>query len=217
MGLKTGAISITRYQILGLTNPSLESLNKSLAPYKAKSINLSAGNKAEQVFWTLPDLPDLERDGDFWDMTDCLTEGGFVMRLRIEKRTVPGELLKLLLKEKIQSLAESLERHPTRVETRLAKDQLKEELMSKTLPTLRFIDLFWSTETNQVTLFTTSKTACSIFEQIFRQSVLGPLGGKMAILVPPLFGLDDSDWKGHSQRAQSMGQLVPATFTELTS
>ena len=217
MGLKSGAVSITRYQILGLTNPGLTALNQGIAPYKARPIHLSGTHKAEQFFWALPDLPELERDGDYWDMTDCLTDGGFVMRMRIEKRAVPGELLKLLLKEKIQSLAESLGRHPTRVESRVAKDHLKDELMCKTLPNLRFIDLFWSTETNQVTLFTTSKTACAFFEQLFRQSVLDPLSGKMAILVPPLFGLDDSDWKGDSQRAKSMGLLVPATFTDLTS
>lgn len=216
MGLKSGAISITRYQVLGLVQPSLASLNQGIAPFKAKMIELSAGTKAEQAFWTLPDLPELERDGNFWDMSDCQVDGGYVLRLRIEKRSVPGELLKLLLKERLQHLGDTLGRHPSRVESRLAKEQLKDELLAKSLPTLRFVDLFWSTETNQVTLFSTSKSACMFFEQMFRQSFLTPLGGSMAILVPPLFGLDDSDWKGHSQRAKSMGQLVPATFTDLT-
>lgn len=216
MGLASGAMSMTRYKVLGLSKPSLTDLNQGIAPFKAKPLSLEGNQKPEIAYWVLPNLPDLEREGDYWDMSDCQTEGGYVMRIRIEKRSVPGELLKSLHKEHLQALAKTLERRPSRVESRQAKEQLKEELLGKALPTIRFIDLFWSEQTDEITVFTTSKNSCSVFEHIFRKSILTPLGGELVCLVPPLFGLDEMDWKGHSQRAESIGRLVPATLADLT-
>lgn len=216
MGLASGAMSMTRYKVLGLAKPSLTDLNKGILPFKAKPLSVEGNHNPELAYWVLPNLPDLDREGDYWDMSDCLVEGGYALRIRIEKRSVPSELLKSLHKEELQALAKKLERRPNRVESRQVKDRLKEELMTKALPTIRFIDLFWSEETNEVTVFTTSKNSCAFFEQLFRKSILTPLGGELVCLMPPLFGLDEKDWKGHSQRAESIGRLVPAALADLT-
>jgi len=218
MGLSSGALSMSRYKVLNLKNPSLNSLNKGLALNKGAELTLSSAlgkfQKQEQAFWVLPDLPEIQRDGTHWEMADCEVDDGYVMRIRIEKRQVPNELINSLLKERLQSLARKLERRPNRIEARQVKVELKDELLSAALPNIRYVDLFWSLESEEVTLFSTAKSACMHFEQLFRESFLKPLNGELISITPPLLALDESDWKGHSRRVQAITQLVPSVLEQ---
>jgi hypothetical protein len=71
MGLASGAMSMTRYKVLGLAKPSLTDLNKGILPFKAKPLSVEGNHNPELAYWVLPNLPDLDREGDYWDMSDC--------------------------------------------------------------------------------------------------------------------------------------------------
>lgn len=219
MGLSSGALSMSRYKVLGLKKTSLSALNKGLLRNQAPEITLGSTlgktQKQEQAFWVLPNLPDQARDGNYWDMLDCQVDGGYVLRIRIEKRQVPSELINSLVKERLQALARKLERRPNRVEARQVKAELKDELLSAALPNIRYVELFWSEECEEVILFSTAKSACMHFEHLFRDSFLKPLGGELIALLPPLLALDDSDWKGHSPRPEAISKLVPSVIGQL--
>ena len=107
MGIVSGTISITRFRVLGNLEMSLKKINKNLQNYIGGDL-LDTSHKAEQkASWVMPTgtiAGQDERDGDYWDMSDCELGEHYLLKLRIEKRKVPTEVLNQVAKKEINKL-----------------------------------------------------------------------------------------------------------------
>lgn len=221
MGIYSGTFSLTRYQIVGGDGGiTLPSVNKHLKPYQAKAhIQLGQGVKELVAGWVRPLEGDTDEEGtaSHWDMSDAQFDGGFLLRLRIEKRKVPAPLLQLVYRERLQEAREANEGKPLpRTQRKELQDSVKDDLMAQALPQISFLDAVWNDRTGQVLVFTTSRQALNIFEEIFRKTFLDHTSMTLVAITPALMGLTPAEWRGEwekrGNRMEKMAKALPATF-----
>ena len=94
----------------------------------------------------------------------------------------------------------------------------KEELLSQSLPTISYIEAFWDEPNSEVLVFTTSKGALDIFQNLFKQTFSEHLGIKLVKVTQPLLGVDKREWdSAHKDFPKSMdlvGDTLPTIFVE---
>ena len=215
MGLESGRVSITRYKVMGAPERlTIKSLGERYRRYLAKPLKLH--NPKELLFgWERPiDFPEEAGDG-YWDMTSCSYEDGFLLRARIERRKVPASLLSHLYKGKLT--AQQKEGKPLRREAKQKlRDELKEDLLGKALPEIKFIDAIWDGKKSEVCLLATSKADKEVFEKLFRQSFSDEMGLVVVPIDPPLLGMKTAQYQkpeNYREYFQGITQTTPTTFT----
>jgi hypothetical protein len=224
MGLKSGTISLTRYKVLGGRSPlTIAQLDKLLAPRKAGAVRLEGVDVEESWGWVRPlnDETDGESGGssntdESWGAENCQMGPWIMLRLRIEKRRVPASLFQLLLKQKLASLAQKRGKPVGRKERLELKEDLKNELARRTLPSVSWLDAAWLESAGDLNLFTTSEKARLAFETEFNKTFAEPLDLRLVRVAPPLLGLqlDADELAATSAR---LALAVPASFGETAS
>lgn len=220
MGISNGSISLSRYRILGDAKLSVSRLNKNLQNFVGSELELLSSNQEVQVSWVLPTgtLADsFEREGTYWDLSDCEVDGDYILKLRIEKRKVPTELLNALTKKEIEQLAAQRNKRPTRPEQKEVKESLKEELTRKALPQISYVDVIWKVNEAQVWLLSTAKTTKTLFEKIFKKTFLEKMNASMLPLEPALMGLTNNEWSQDSRKLEQLFAIVPTTVEKLSA
>ena len=169
VGFQNGSFSLTRYRVLGREKRlSISELNAKFAAFKAGPLKLQNSTRELDYAWVLPENPELDdrkTTEDAWTLSDCLFEDGILLRIRIEKRNVPTQLLNIVAKRRwLETKAEEEER---KAEERVLKkqivDEVKEELLRMSLPTLSYIDAFWKDQEDSIYLFSQGKAARECF------------------------------------------------------
>jgi recombination associated protein RdgC len=216
--MNSGSISLTRYRVLGLNNLSIAKLSKNFAPFQAKKIRFSGTAKPELVGWALPLISkaDAISQNDHWDMSHCRTDAGFALKVRLERRVVPQELLRIIFVERLEELENKSAKPLSRQEKKTMREALADELLEQALPTISYLDAMWDDLQGQVLLFTASKKARDLFENLFRKSFTEPHKGTLIRVAPPLMGLSDKEWMETSGLAEALERLastVPASFS----
>lgn len=220
MGILQGSVSLCRYRLVGATRtrPSLNRLSGLVDPHKAGPVTLSGIRKEERIGWvcpsngdrTLPLAPDAP-----WDMSDCRTENGFLLRWRRETRRVPSSLLSLIYRQRFA--AESRGGKPPGPKARQElREKTREELLAKALPTLAYTDVFWRDD-GEVILFGAGKKTREGFEKLFLATFVTPLGLAMVRVDPPLLGLGEKHWEDSDIAASALRRLsstTPSAFVE---
>jgi len=205
-------MSICRYRLLGAgARASLAVLNERLAFYLADPIDLDGKGivKEEKIGWVRPlgiDCDQLPYDAP-WDMSHAQVDEGFVLRMRIERRSVPAQLLQLIYKERFFALETQSGKTPGPKERRDLKDQVRVELMARALPAVSHLDAFWRDRDGELQLFSTGKRARELFETLFTKTFADPLGQTMVRIAPPLLGLSSSDWTEPDQANETMNRI----------
>lgn len=215
MGLQSGSITLTRYKLLGLKKPSLSQLGQELPRYQAKRVKLGGIRTPEKALWVMPDTPDMEDipfDGH-WDMSHCQFGDGFLLRMRVEKRKISAELASIIFKEKLQTAEHEKQRNLSRREKRELKDEVKIELVEKSLPNISYVDAYWNSEDQSVILFSASKKLQGLFEDLFKKSFSDPLDAMLVRVDPPLLGLTEDDWIGDEGRGMVDKLLMTTPLT----
>lgn len=220
MGFHQGSVSLCRYRLLGSgAKHGISKLNSFLEPHKAGPLKLSGVFKEELTGWVRPlGLDKVELPPDHpWDLSQCAVEDGFVLRMRIERRKVPATLLQMLYKQKFYEEQEKGGKTPGPKVRREMKDQLKQDLTTKTLPQISFVDAFWRDRAGELTLFTTGKKARQTFETLFLQTFANPLELTLVRVDPPLMGLSREGWEDSQVASATLGRLsltTPVAFAE---
>ena len=222
MGLFQGSMSLSRYRLVGSSSrSSLAELSRLLDPYRAGDIELEGVGTEEQAGWTRPqatgqDDPDAagrqaDEDGH-WDLGDCQVAGGFLLRMRIERRKVPSTLLQHCYKRELAArVARTGKALPPQARRDL-RDHLQRELLKRALPTLSFVDGFWREADGELLVFAMGKRLRASFEALFLQTFAAPLSLTLVALEPPLMGLSPEHWREDSQVAsETLGRLSLAT------
>lgn len=220
MGIQSGSLSLCRYRLIGGKNRiSLGELNSLLEAYKAGPIKLSGVQKEETQGWVRPLGIDKLSDAleGHWDMSHAQVAEGFLLRLRVERRKVPSQLLQHLYKQKFKEHEQASGKPPGPKLRKELKEQLKLELTGRALPQLAHVDAYWRDRDGELTLFATGKKLREIFEMLFHQTFGDALGMTLVRIDPPLMGLGHDAWVDTSIASEALGKLsltTPVTFTE---
>jgi DNA recombination-dependent growth factor C len=193
-------------------------LNKNLAPFQAKKIRLKGPTRPEQIGWALPLIEKNDPIGQdqSWDMSHCRTDAGFALKVRIERRIVPQELLRMIFISRAEALEQKKAKPLSRQEKKTLRESLADELLEQALPTISYIDAMWDDDQGNLLLFTASKKARELFEQLFRKTFTEPLKGTLVRVAPPLMGLSEKDWKdpnGLGAALERLASTVPTSFS----
>jgi DNA recombination-dependent growth factor C len=220
LGLVQGSMSICRYRLMGAgVRINLATLNERLDHYLAGPVSLEApAGKEELIGWVRPlgvDTVDLPPDAP-WDMSHAQVEDGFVLRMRIERRSVPAQLLQLIYRDRFFAVQAKTGKTPGPKERRELKDQVREELMGRALPAISYVDAFWRDKDGELQVFSTGKKARQLFETLFSKTFSDHLGQTLVRIAPPLLGLAESDWTESEAASETLERLsltAPLAFT----
>jgi DNA recombination-dependent growth factor C len=205
-------MSICRYRLLGAgTRANLSTLNERLALYLAGPIDLDGQGlaKEEKIGWVRPlgiDSVQLPHDAP-WDMSHAQVDDGFILRMRIERRSVPAQLLQLIYRDRFFALETQTGKTPGPKERRDLKDQVRSELMARALPAVSHIDAFWRDLDGELQLFSTGKRARELFETLFTKTFADPMGQTLVRIAPPLLGLSSTDWTEPDRANETMNRI----------
>jgi len=222
LGIHSGSVAITRYRVLGLKKKiSLDEVGANISSFQARSLRLNGVKRELVAGWVRPAaaIEDAISESDHWELSDCHVEGQIVLRLRVERRVVPGQLMQLVLRERLVKKEKQRSKPISRIEKKEISEQLKEELIDKALPHISYVDACWDWQTSELLLFSTSTRYRSLFEELFRKSFCQHLELNLVKVDPPLLGLSEKQWQGSKSDGsdQTLTQLAlttPTTFAE---
>ncbi len=175
------SLSITRYKVFGppLNSLSTGDFDKCLQKYMAPPFVLKPESREEISYgWQHPESEEeisAESIGkpSVWDTSLCQIPGAFRMKIRVEFKKIPASLLNLVYKNKIKEL--SLETDSAgapkskfvKLNKKEIREEIKQELFSRALPELKFIEVVWYHNRDEIVIDTTAKKYCEIFENLF--------------------------------------------------
>jgi len=214
VSLQNGSFSLTRYQVLGRKKRlAVAELNQKLHGYQARPISLQPAARELDYGWVLPDNPELEEDFHerqlSWDISDCLYEEGILLRLRIERRSVPGQLLQEIARQRWSDREPQQDsEEPQRVRKKQVLDEVKEELLGLSLPSISYVDAYWKDQDDRIYLFSQSKMAREAFEDLFHKTFGKPHKLGIFRLLPPLLGLSAEVWQDAANSSEYLHRIV---------
>ena len=221
MTIHNGSFSVSRYKVIGTDKKfTYQDLNKKIKMFQAQPLRLKNIYKELMFGWVRPTGIDNHefKDTDSWDMADIRIDDGFFFRIRIEKRKVPKQLLQIVSSEKIELVQSERDKPLGRKHKKEIIEATKEELLSQSLPTISYIEAYWDEKNSEVMVFTTSKGALDIFQNLFKQTFSEHLNIQLVKVAQPLLGVDKNEWESaHKDFPKSMdkvGDTLPTIFVE---
>lgn len=205
---------------------NFDKMNKRMKHFQGGPIDLSNGEsdqlKAEEmVSWVLPPGLDVEEErtalGAGWDLRDLVVEGGLLLRMRIERRKVPSELVQQIVRSRLYQLRQ--DRAVGRQEQKEIREQVKRDLLKQCLPVISYLDGYWKEDRKELVLFSNGKKNCELFCNLFLES----FGEKKSHLLPyqiPFIGFDAAAIEkklNSSKELRSYEKLIPSQFIAGTS
>ncbi len=163
--------------------------------------------------WVMPPILSTHglTENSTWDLSHCQVDDGFYLRMRVERRRVSPELVKILLsKEMFKKGAKALKK----AEKKSLTEKIFRKLLSETLPTISYVDAFWRSD-GAIFLASTSKNARKVFEHLFYRSIAKGLNGKLLALEPPL--MSQAGYRGLEKEKvmdsiKELGKVVHSPF-----
>lgn len=204
MGFMTGTSSYMPYQVAGKEGPSgRESILKGLSKGRIASIDVDLGHDRACGFSVFDDPLDNEFTAEkvFFDPL-------VVFCLRIDKLTLPATTLRLYVRSRVsEALAAAGRSMMPRAEREEIAEQVRGELLRRTLPTISAYEVVWDTSTGRVRLYTSSQTANEEFTGRFKEN--------LGVGLTPLntVGILESHLDGSA--IEEVYRLMPATFVAM--
>jgi hypothetical protein len=200
MSLQQGSFSLLRYRVLGRRkNLTVAELNQDFFGFQAAPLNLTKSAYELRCGWELPLNPELEdspnQRREAWDISDCLFEEGILLRMRIERKTIPSQFLQGIVLQRWRNRDPAqADEDNTRTLKKQIHDEVREELLQQALPSVSYVDAYWKDQDDIVYLFSQSKMAQNCFEELFRKSFGDTHNLSLFRILPPLLGLPSSEW-----------------------
>ena len=213
MGIYNGSIAYTRFRILGTEGGhTISRLNALLEPFKAPTLKIESTTKTEAIGWVRPltsQEPDAIGANDHWDISDCQTSGGLLLRVRYERRKVPSSLIQMIFRQKLVSHAKSTGKGPNRQERQKIKDEVMTELVRRSLPEIQFIDVLWRDSESELYVFSSSQRMTDKILQLFNQTFADELDLSVIKLNPAASWLETEN---SDSRFKNFVKTSPTVF-----
>ena len=217
MALLRGPVSYVRYQLdRPLTPAAQKKISDLLFEHRARELKLQASQLEQKVGWVPPFQEEGPRFGKHWDLSDCELSQGWLLKMRIESRSVPRELLSSLARERILEI-EATTHEPLRGAARKdVLDELRNSLIERALPKISYVEAFLN-QRGRLFLYCQSKTRQELFLDLFNKCFVRPLEAKLFAIEPPMLALSRKEWEHPDNVAESMraiARLVPCPMVD---
>ena len=215
MGIYNGTVAFLRYRLVGpAKSQTIARLNSLVEPHKALPLRLDSNSiKSESIGWVRPllgnasELVDSETN---WDMSDCQTAGGLLMRVRYERKKVSPSLVQTLYRRELATQSQSKNKPLTRADRQKIKDDLVASLLRKTLPSVQYTDVLWREGAQELLVFNTSRKVNERILQIFNQTFADDLGISIIQLDAASAWIENDN---SDRRLQCLSSTKPAVFS----
>lgn len=219
MGFAKGNLSVIRFRVIGLDGIiQLSSINGKFRENQMPT-NWRDMRKSEYFGWVPPLVPGCDEItlSDHWDLSHCTTDGGIALRMRFDRKRVPGEVLKLAVQDKLREYTTKNGKQPSREMRKVIKEETLEDLLMQSLPAISYADALFDDTNSVVYFFNTSKSLTEKFEILFKETFGEALGVRLFKLTPPLNGLRASEWQEsdlEKSRFSVIANTTPTLFVE---
>lgn len=185
MGLMTGAMSVRRFHVLEKPPAAFEvHYIDAFQDYAFRS-NTDVLSEEIRCGWsTIHNL----LDQDFSDSSRWYVDPFIYAQMRIDKKTVPANYFRAMSKQKIEDwcVANNKDKAPGKVR-RDIKEQVKNELLSKTLPKVKTVEFCWNVQESYLILHSMSQNMNEQFVKLFFET----FGIGLEVFHPSLFIPED--------------------------
>jgi hypothetical protein len=235
MSIGAGALALRRFQVLESTRATpLEWIVEKLKSNMISVIGMDE-DKEKSLGWCHP----FTGDGDLGDVESLIYGDSFLFGLRIDVKRVPGTLFRLQMKAALESMGQKMseEGEERGKAKRLSKkmreatrDRIKSELLRRTLPNIRLLEVVWHLDSNEVWVTTTSSSALGDFEKLFNETFGIPfvhvnpgtaavdfariLEGGQTTSLEPLLALVPASFVSHDNHIRSDTVSLPKPINE---
>jgi len=202
MAILSGSLTARRFRVLGDVPEGFRD------DYRAR-LN-------EQAFREPPNEPGKQEiegwvqahnllDAEFDDFNRWLYPPYMLFALRIDKRTVPANLLRATVAKKAEAWCQErgVERCPSSVKAEI-KEQIEDDWLRRTLPRVRVVELCWNYDEGWLVLQSLSDNVAERVRKRFHQTF-----GLRIVPFSPL------DWMPDRDTVEALLQTVPASFEEV--
>jgi DNA recombination-dependent growth factor C len=178
MGFMSRSVSLMRYRVKGEVEGSFwDTVDRGVKKWAFQKIE-SPGEEVGAGWTSMEDFTDSQFSGASY------VRGNYIaLSYRIDAVRVPPRILDAALKEETKKvLKESEKKRLTVPEYRALKEQLKETLKSRILPSIQVFDLVWDTARSLVYVGTLAARPCERIQDHFKKS----FGVTLIPLIPYL-------------------------------
>lgn len=178
MSLYSGSLGYKKYFVIGVDQTfSIAEIDRLQKPFRFSSKKLSIAVQAEFCGWVQPASDDMAdtTHSSHWSASDGQIAHGWTLRMCCVRRKVPSLFLKMTVEERLNQMTKKELEGLTRSSRKELKDQIQQELLAQALPQFSYVDAVWRDQTQELYVFTNSKSQISRFESIFMKSFGHPL------------------------------------------
>ena len=168
MGIMKGALSVRRYRVEGDLPPEFHQIAAEALEGHAFHEPASKTHKEEVIGWVQSQNL---LDTDFQNRNNWLFSPYIIFSMRMDKKSVPGTLLRAHVDRKARAWAEAKgkEKCPAGVKREL-REQIELEMLAKTLPRVRVVEVCWNYDAGIVLFHSHSEGANDTFRKLFHRS-----------------------------------------------
>lgn len=222
LGLFSGSVAVTYYHVAAAKKIErrLSVLAECMAAFRGEEILIQGAVRERDVAWVRPPVVAsrdelVAEDGD-WDLGECQVQGGLVLRMRVDRRLVPRNLSDRVFRQRfVDRLERAKGRALSRTERRELRAEVTHDLLAKALPTLSYVDAFWSAEGSRLLLFSSSQGMRDCFQELFNKTFGQKLDMTLVRILPPFIGLDSpTDFLVGERLSEVFAPLAATTPSE---
>lgn len=168
MPILKGGLTVRRFHVLGPVPDDFKTAFPSLLNSKRFSAPFALIRGEQLHGWCLPDNL---LDTDFSQLDRWLFNQYAFFSLRVERKTLPPQLMKAKLAQRIKAWCEEhrRERAPASVRTEL-KELLEDELYARTMPNVRTFEVVWNLVEGWIIIGSASDRVCDLVRSHFRDT-----------------------------------------------
>ncbi len=202
MGIMRGAISVRRYRVAGDVPEDFRTVYADALADHAWREPREWLPGVEAIGWC--EIHNL-LDTEFTDINKWLYNEYLVAAMRVDKKSLPGALMKAHLDKRVQAwcLEHQRPKAPAKVKSDI-KDQLQFEMLQKTLPRVQTFEFSWNLAEGHVLFHASADRANDEFRKLFRHTF-----GLVLLPWSPLDFLADSPELSATLEVQGLSDLRP--------
>jgi DNA recombination-dependent growth factor C len=192
VALGAGALSLKRFQILSKQAPC--PLNEALKKLQQSSIDPLEIDDARQESSGFCHPFTGEPSGVEKDPVAVLDGENIIFGYRIDNKKVPGTLFRLQLKQALDSLKKQTNQEKDEKNSsknahkkfrEAAKERIKEELLKRTLPNIKLLEIIWNLNSGEILVTSTTQSVAqkfiTEFENVFDVKIIECNPGILAL------------------------------------
>lgn len=197
MGIVAGALSVARFRVVGALHDDWRTLYRDRLNEHAFRDPPQGMGKEEVEGWVC--VQNL-LDTDFSDLNRWLFDDYAVFSLRLDRKRLPAKLFRAHLDKRCEAWCaeREVERAPASVRDEL-KDELEQEWLARTLPSVSVTEAAWSISGGYVVLHALSDSVADRFRKRFYRTF-----GHRLLPWSPL------DWLGDREQVDALVGTTPS-------